>query len=63
MLFPLQGIMVAGGYNSKYGGLSSVEFLDLGRNLDRIAFERIRWRNLQKLTKPRWSSVMLINDR
>ena len=55
--------MVAGGYNSKYGGLSSVEFLDLGRNLDRIPFERIRWRNLQKLTKPRWSSVILINDR
>merc|ERR1712215_156443 len=56
------GIMVAGGYNSN-GGLTSVEFLELGKTSDDISFNNVKWKNLTPLKQPRPNKVMLINDR
>ena len=55
--------MVAGGYNSIYKYLSSVEFLDLGTNLSRIQLANTQWRNLPQMKSPRADKLVLINDR
>ena len=59
----MQGIMVAGGYNSREFVLKSVEFLDLGESLDNIDFPSLKWRNLPEMNQPRSGSLILINDK
>jgi len=59
----IQGIMVAGGYNSRDSYLSSVEFLDLGTSLSRIQLANTQWRNLPQMKSPRANKLVLINDR
>ena len=54
--------MVAGGYNSKERFLSSVEFLDLGQNLDNLSGFRTRWRSLPELKHVTPSNSLVLVD-
>ena len=54
--------MVAGGYNSQEKFLSSVEFLDLGQNLDNLSGFKTRWRNLPELKHITPTSSLVLVD-
>ena len=53
--------MVAGGNNIRDSALSSVEYLDLGPDLNRISLNNLKWRNLPGLTRARPWSPILVN--
>ena len=59
----MQGIMVAGGVNSRDNFLTSVEYLDLGENLNNIQLNRLRWTNLPDMNEARANKLVLVNDR
>ena len=55
--------MVAGGSNLGNQFLSSVEFLDLGENLNQFPISRLRWRNLPELKNIKSPSLGLVNSK
>ena len=55
--------MVAGGSNLGNQFLSSVEFLDLGENVDQFQLSRLRWRNLPELKNIKSPSLGLVNNK
>ena len=57
----MQGVMVAGGNNIRDSALSSVEYLDLGRDLKRISINNLQWRNLPGLSSARPNSPILVD--
>ena len=57
----MQGVMVAGGNNIRDSALSSVEYLDLGLDLNRISFNNLQWRNLPGLSRARPRSPILVD--
>ena len=57
----LQGVMVAGGFNIKDSALASVEYLDLGQNLNNISLNNLQWRNLPGMSRARPWSPILVN--
>ena len=61
--FVIQGIMVAGGSNLRNQFLTSVEYLDLGENLNQFQLSRLRWRNLPELKNIKSPSLGLVNSK
>ena len=57
------GIIVAGGDNPRDGGLSSVEYLDLGPDLSGIQFRDLQWRNLPNMSRGRTGRLVLYADK
>ena len=53
--------MVAGGNNIRDSALRSVEYLDLGPDVNRISLNNLKWRNLPGLSIPRPLSPLLVN--
>ena len=58
-----QGIMVAGGYNSRDSFLKSVEFMDLGESVSNIQRNQLQWRNLSEMKEARANKLVLVNDK
>ena len=60
----LQGIMVAGGFNSRDGTLSTVEYLELGQDLNSLGSLRgARWNQLTSMRFPRRGKPLLLEGR
>ena len=53
--------MVAGGFNIRDKALDTVEYLDLGTDLNRIPVSNLKWRNLPRLGTARSESPLLVD--
>ena len=57
------GIMVVGGLNNRDSTLSSVEYLDLGSDLNSISVNRLNWKQMPSMIHPRMGNPSILDGR